>query len=332
MEYFQKKFSLVPKLKKMSLFTLQSWKSKFMEIIKQGFKTLLQNSDNRVSEWCLMSHLSEQVAEITSSTYSLMLKLKSFSETDQPLLEVIGLSGLPHIKESLEKVQLQAPDKLIFKTVGSHALFVQAFLEKRTIICNSLPPRTNDKPLVHPDMENALCLPLVFGYDTVGVLVLANKEGGYYEEMVPILSYLGNSLAHLIMLYEHELQHSESLNESHFVNSDNQFDNLINPLLGESELFKSAELSLALFRELEEGIIVVNRELHVVALNMSAKELFGVSFPPYIGNITTNPIHICDLIPNTVWSEVDRKHCLGVWFKVKTIANCNSRRRYTKDS
>ncbi|KAG2375357.1 hypothetical protein C9374_009980 [Naegleria lovaniensis] len=330
---------------------LQEWDSQFLNVITQAYKTMLKSNNNNhdesnhhsssgcISEWTLMNQIAEQVAEITSSSYALILKKVYPGQHDRagcdtqppPSLAAIGLAGWHRVTAKDQNITI--PPKLIFRTQGSHALFVTAFLENRHVVCNEMPPRGN-KPTAHPDLENVICSPICYGTEPIGVLIIADRHGGYNEEMTRPMTCLCNSLAHIIKVLElhcgsedSESSEESSDTQSHTGGSNNQScPHLSNNTARvdmegkfekENELLKSAELSLALFKAVQDSIIVLDKDLCITSMNPSAKDFFN--YQPGQKNA-----HISELIPDNIeqqlfWSNFTQKQGI-IGFKGKALA------------
>ncbi|KAL9645757.1 hypothetical protein ABK040_003489 [Willaertia magna] len=93
----------------------------------------------------------------------------------------------------------------------------------------------------------------------------------------------------------------------------------------EIEMLKSAELSLALFKSVQDSIVIIDNNLMVTTMNPSARKFFGVCNNLF--NVSSE-FHITDLIPDNsstelVWNELCKKNGFS-WFKGKTLAKCRT--------
>ncbi len=73
-------------------------------------------------------------------------------------------------------------------------LWARALLEKRSLYVNDPPP----VPAGHPVIRNNLAVPILFGSDTIGLINLANREGGYGDSEKALLEGIAERLAPLL--------------------------------------------------------------------------------------------------------------------------------------
>jgi PAS domain S-box-containing protein len=95
--------------------------------------------------------------------------------------------------------------------------------DRRTIISNDPPrdPRSGGLPPGHPPIRSYMGIPLCYGGEVVGVAGLANREGGYTEEMADLLEPLLSAYTGIIMaarVKRKDKEHLETLraNEEKF--------------------------------------------------------------------------------------------------------------------
>ncbi len=85
-------------------------------------------------------------------------------------------------------------------------LWGRALTEKRSLYTNEAPP----VPPGHPAIHNNLAAPIVFHDQTIGLLNLANKEGGYGEEDRQTLDHIAASIAPVLYAWiERKLREDE---------------------------------------------------------------------------------------------------------------------------
>ncbi|KAG2392198.1 hypothetical protein C9374_012450 [Naegleria lovaniensis] len=95
----------------------------------------------------------------------------------------------------------------------------------------------------------------------------------------------------------------------------------------ENELLNSAEVSLAVFKAVRDGILILDSDLHVTTMNPSAKKFFGIlqNSSPLKFN---GDLHITELIPDNytqrlVWSEICNSSSQN-WVRRKALAKCRN--------
>jgi PAS domain S-box-containing protein len=97
-------------------------------------------------------------------------------------------------------------------------------------------------------------VPLFHAGECIGLLEIANRPGGYTEEMIPHLYGLCDSVGVLLSLYS-------------------QKSTIAEPRLD----FNSTELCSAVVQSISDGIVVTDSGLQVILMNNGALKLFGYS-------------------------------------------------------
>jgi len=312
-----------------------------MQLSTMNYKSfLLSSKRRRVSEWTLMNQIAEHLCEITSSPVSLILK-----KATENRLEVIAISGSMNYHESELLIATEQYHKLVFPiNKGSQALFVRSFNENLPMINNELTPLTS---LPLPDMKKALYFPIRYGKEAIGELILANREDGYCEYMFPSLVTISHALGQLMKMNEEfgkvdsdEVEYSRCSSPISIASSssvpplDMSFTSWTDSPPAESlfsvnedeldmdnELLKSAELSLALFKGVQDGIIILDRDMNILSMNPSSKLFFGVEL--------VVPTHISELIPENSaqkldWSEIQKRKGVISYKCGKLLAKCRT--------
>ncbi|KAL9646707.1 hypothetical protein ABK040_001130 [Willaertia magna] len=340
-------------------FDKEEWESELLDAVNTTYKAMLVTKRNRrLTQFTIISQLLEQVCQITGAAYALIMKAKygavdeehksqktvylnrSPGET-QAYLESMAVSGLDFY-ENVKK--LTSNGALQFKQTGPHAIFAQSFLDRKPLLNNNFKPGES-LPVGHVPLKAIFCVPYYYGTECDGVIVLANRAGGFSEAMIHPITMFGNSVAQLTRQYN-RLLNKELKEERKIIESTNTFNispnlNIANSTSDKSpecspeklppesppyelpeeddlEMLKSAELSLSLFRSVQDCIVIMNSKLMVTTMNRSARKFFGTdSYKNY---------HITDFVPNNssqslMWESLCSNNDL-LWYKGKAYAKC----------
>jgi PAS domain S-box-containing protein len=202
----------------------------------------------------------------------------------------IGGNGelvIPSLTRDVWK-ECNVPDKSIvfpFDTWGE-SLWGRAIREKKAFYSNE-PFRT---PEGHVRIDNFLTVPIVFGKETIGLLSVANKEGGYTEEdrnlqegIAGFISPILNARLQRDIQERRRREAEEALKES-------------------EERYRTA------IENSNDGVAIMKSTQHLY-VNRKFLEIFGYTDPEeIIGKAVSTTVHPDDL--NMV-SEINRKRQVG---------------------
>lgn len=101
-----------------------------------------------------------------------------------PYLESYAISDISWDEPSRTLFQSKGPAGLVFRNLNT--LFGQAMVTEEVLISNdaAADPRSGGLPPGHPPLKSFLGLPVHHGLDMVGLIGLANREGGYHADML----------------------------------------------------------------------------------------------------------------------------------------------------
>lgn len=153
-----------------------------MKDYRQAYEEILHALVNRTSSE--YGFLDEVLYEADGTPYKLSLALSdiSWDEASRDLYE-----------------QLSA-QKLEFRNLNN--LSGAPVLEGRTIIANDVPrhPDYRGLPTGHPPLITYMGIPLYFGNEIIGVVGVANREGGYTDEMAEFIKPLTQACSAMMRL------------------------------------------------------------------------------------------------------------------------------------
>ncbi len=219
-------------------------------VFRSLLHTLIQITDSR------FGFLDEVLADEKGNRYKINLALSDVS-WDEASRELYGKL----VKRQLEFRNLDNLSGLPAKT-------------GKLVIANDAvrDPRSGGIPPGHPVIESFMGIPLYFGGELLGVAGVANREGGYDEEMADRLQPFLSSCAALILSVrtkKREQEHAE-------------------------EIRNTMQLMQSILNASMESAFLIDTKGTILSGNEIFAERLGVSLPEIIGNT------IYDLIPPDV--------------------------------
>lgn len=141
--------------------------------------------------------LLEQILELTGSRFGFVGQVLRDNE-GQPFLQTYAISNIAWDEQSQAFYDARKATGMRFTRLDS--LFGQVLQHGRPYISNNplSDPHRGGLPPGHPSLQSFAGLPILFGDEMVGMVGLANREGGYTEEQLTYLSPLLSSLGQLV--------------------------------------------------------------------------------------------------------------------------------------
>lgn len=141
--------------------------------------------------------LLAQILELTGSRFGFVGQVLHAAD-GKPYLQTYAISNIGWDEQSRAFYEERKTTGLLFTRLDS--LFGQVLQHGRATISNdpANDPRRGGLPPGHPPLQAFAGLPILFGEQMVGMLGLANREGGYTLEQLAYLSPLLSSLGQLI--------------------------------------------------------------------------------------------------------------------------------------
>jgi PAS domain S-box-containing protein len=128
-----------------------------------------------------------------------------FSEVDdEPQLRTRAITDISWDEASSRTYQRLAPEGMVFRNMDS--LFGAALTTGKPVIANNPAndPRRGGLPPGHPPLRSFLGMPFFRGEKLLGMIGLANRPGGYPEDLLALLAPFLESCAHLSLFYQSE--------------------------------------------------------------------------------------------------------------------------------
>ncbi|MFQ5508982.1 MAG: sigma 54-interacting transcriptional regulator [Leptospirillia bacterium] len=124
-------------------------------------------------------------------------------------------------------------------------------------------PRSGGLPEGHPPLNTFLGHPLIVGNEMLGMVGIANRPGGYDEELLTFLQPLLNTVANIILAHRNETERKRAV----------------------EALEKSHEDLLSILNGLRIGVAIADESERVAFLSDSAGEMCGKSTAEAVGQI-----------------------------------------------
>ena len=183
--------------------------------MRNGMLALIGESQARLfsgtkgREW--WSFVLDRLLALTGSEYGFI----GFTGEDEqgPFLRTKAITNIAWDEASRELYRSQAAGGMVFRNMDT--LFGRAITSQRRVISNDVlhDVRATGRPAGHPPLDTFAGLPIQDGSSMVGLVGLANRRGGYNDELLdslePVLAYLGAALGSLA----HEEQRARFLRE-----------------------------------------------------------------------------------------------------------------------
>ena len=174
-------------------FTNRKRAEKLNDIIINLSTNALSNKNNKV----FFDQVLNQILEITGSEYGFIGEVFQ-NEKNEPFLKSYALTNIAWDDETKAFYEQHAPNGMEFHNLDT--LFGYAMKHKEVVISNN--PTQDDRrgglPKGHPALDAFLGIPILFNGDLIGMVGIANKNGGYIENDVSLLNPLISTFSTVI--------------------------------------------------------------------------------------------------------------------------------------
>eukprot|EP00897_Mesotaenium_endlicherianum_P000819 jgi/Mesen1/10738/ME000090S10197 len=186
--------------------------------------------------------------EVTESSYGFISSVHQNQSDGSLYMKIQAITNIcwtPALTKWFEK---NAPKGLIFSNMNT--LFGEVVTTQRQVISNEpeSDPRAGGFPEGHPRIRAFLGMPLMAGGEFIGMFGIANKEGGYTEDLGREIQPLTQVVAQMIYAFEQRRRRADA------------------------ELHLSSVIQAA-----DEGIVTMTSSGFITSMNLAACAMFGYS-------------------------------------------------------
>lgn len=127
-----------------------------------------------------------ELLELTGSEYGFVGT--TGTDADGPFLRTKSLTNIAWDDETRAFYAKHAPVGMVFRNMNT--LFGHAILRREIVVANDVAndPRASGRPAGHPPLNTFLALPVGDGDNMIGLVGLANRAGGYDQELVELMA------------------------------------------------------------------------------------------------------------------------------------------------
>lgn len=160
----------------------------------------------------LFDDMLSSLLEITSSEYGFIGEI-NYQEDGTPFLKTHALTNIAWNKETRDFYEENAPFGLEFYNLKT--LFGHVITSEKVVIANT--PQEDSRaggiPEGHPALNHFLGIPFHWAKEFVGMVGIANRPGGYDQQLVEFLTPLLSTCAQLIEAYKLDKKHKSMVEE-----------------------------------------------------------------------------------------------------------------------
>jgi len=172
--------------------TRERQQARLMDAIARAQGTFIHTADTRQA----FDDLLRDILDLTGSAYGFIGEV--LQRDGQPYLKTHAITNIAWNAEARRFHDAHAPQGLGFTNLDT--LFGAALRSREPVIANdpAQDPRRGGLPPGHPPLNAFLGLPIIAGDRMSGMLGIANRPGGYDDQMVVFLRPLASTIAQLI--------------------------------------------------------------------------------------------------------------------------------------
>jgi diguanylate cyclase (GGDEF)-like protein/PAS domain S-box-containing protein len=220
----------------------------------------LQNAHTEEGQ-LVFEGLLDTLLELTQSEYGFIGEV--LREADgTPYLRTRAITNIAWNEHTRRSYDEQASTGMLFRNLKT--LFGQVMVTSEPVIANApgSDPRRGGLPEGHPPLEGFLGLPMLLDGDLVGMCGVANRPGGYDEQLVELLAPFLPTCASLLRMQQTRLEQQRT----------------------ERELRRSEARSRAILDNAADAIIIISEQGIIEEANASAIRLFSYSLEEMLGH------------------------------------------------
>ena len=262
-------------------------KTIFLDALSRAQSQFISRTDPNA----LFDELLNSILDVTGSEYGFIGQV--LYSDGKPYLKNFATTDISWNEETRSFYETNSPDGLEFVNLDN--LFGAVITSGKPVITNDAPndPRAGGIPEGHPPLKSFMGLPFYSGETLIGMVALANREGGYDQSIIEFLSPLLSTSSAIIESFR--LEQSR--------------------ITAEKALRDSETQKRLLLDSTAEGIYVINKDCKCTFMNKASLKMFGYNDSK---DILIKEIHSlthhtrADGTPNPIEEcEVFKAHNLG---------------------
>lgn len=233
-----------------------AWKSRQIKLISDAQQAFIVNTDPRAA----FDAMLEGLLELTDSDYGFIGEVLRSAE-GEPYLRTHAITNIAWDEATRAFYADHAPKGLEFTNLDT--LFGSALKTGEPVIANDpeRDSRSGGIPAGHPVLNSFMAIPLYAGKRMVGLVGVANREGGYDRGIIDALGPFSSTCANLIVEYQNEQQR-----------------------VATEKLVKHKEERLrAVLDNVLESIVTIDRFGIVQSVNPPTADMFGYECEEIVG-------------------------------------------------
>jgi PAS domain S-box-containing protein len=170
----------------------------------EGITNTLLNYINTGNSRKSLPLLLDNILELTGSQYGFMGEIL-FDDNGSPYLKSHAITDIAWSEETRRYYQAYVEEGIEFRNLNT--LFGVTLKDQVVVISNDPKndPRSGGLPHGHPPMSSYIGIPFFKNEEIIGMLGLANRPGGYTEEIADQLKPILVTASSIIENYRHEL-------------------------------------------------------------------------------------------------------------------------------
>jgi len=167
-----------------------------LDAINRAQSQFIKDSDSQI----IFDDLLKNLLTLTNSEYGLIGEVL-YNTKGEPYLKIHAITNIAWNKDMKEFYEKNAPKGMEFYNLKT--LFNAVITTGKPVISNdpSSDPRRGGLPKGHPLINSFLGLPFYRGEKLVGLVGIANRPGGYEDELVEYLKPILSTCANIIEAY-----------------------------------------------------------------------------------------------------------------------------------
>ncbi|MBF0247052.1 MAG: PAS domain S-box protein, partial [Alphaproteobacteria bacterium] len=252
--------------------------------VQQGYRQLLQaittaqqEISRNIKPGIVFEKLLNELLSLTQSEYGFIGEI-GYDDSNAPILTTHAITNIAWNDETQRFYEEKVPEGLKF--TNTETLFGKVMTTCKPVLSNdpANDPRSGGLPEGHPALNAFLGLPFFSREEFVGMVGIANRPGGYSEELIEFLQPFLVTCSNLIITLRLEKQRLEA----------------------ETTLRESEARGRAILSGATEAIVTINEQGIVEDANPATETMFGYRLDEMIGQ------NVKMLMPDPYQSNHDR--------------------------